>query len=280
VSEVQIANRKSQIANPARAMILAAGLGTRLRPLTDTTPKALLPVMGRPMLDWAMAHVAAEGISEVIINLHHFPEAVTDHVGSRSNCGMHIAFSRESILLGTGGGVKRAEWFLKDTPFILRNVDVLAGFRLQPLLDRLEREKSLAVLAVQDRETSRALLWDRRGQLCGRLSGGKPRVVRRAENEVEALGFTGIHAVSPRVVEMMPGDRPFCIVEFYLEIARQGEAILCHRVDEFYWRDLGTRDSLEAAEQELAHSDGSLLQALGMTGTSRAPHSRTGTGES
>jgi NDP-sugar pyrophosphorylase family protein len=212
-----------------------------------------------------MAHVAANGISEAIINLHHLPDAITQHVECRGQYGMSVGFSREHTLMGTGGGVKRAEWFLKDAPFVLRNVDVLAGFPSQPLVELLESEKALAVLAVQNRETSRALFWNRQGQLCGRISGGDPHVAGQAEGGIEALGFTGIHAVSPRVFEMMPEDRPFCIVEFYLEMARQGEAILCHRVDEFYWRDLGTRDSLEAAEQELAHADGSLLQALGMT---------------
>lgn len=230
------------------------------------------------MLDWAMAHLAAEGLSEVIINVHHFPEAITDHVVSRNGYGMRIAFSREGTPLGTGGGVKQAEWFLKDGPFILRNVDVLAGFPLQPLLHRLERENSLVVLAVQDRETSRALLWDLHGQLCGRLSRGEPHVVRQPEGEAQALGFTGIHAVSPRVFEMMPRDRAFCIVEFYLDLAANGQAITCHRVDDFYWRDLGTPDSLERANDELAHADRSLLQALGMTGAS-PPGSRHKPGE-
>jgi NDP-sugar pyrophosphorylase family protein len=246
-------------------MFLAAGLGTRLRPLTSTTPKALIPVMGRPMLDWAMAHVGAEGIREVIINLHHFPDAISEHVEHRRGYGMGVAFSRESTLMGTGGGVKKAEWFLKDRPFVLRNVDVLAGFPVRPLLERLQHGGVVAALAVQHRETSRALLWDGDGHLCGRLSHARPDVVRRPRGRVEPLGFTGIHALSPRVFEMMPVGEPFCIVEFYLDLARRGETIACHQVDQFYWRDLGTHESLKKAEAELAEADEKLLRALGIT---------------
>jgi mannose-1-phosphate guanylyltransferase len=218
------------------------------------------------MLDWAVAHLAVNEIGEAIVNVHHFPEAITEHVQRQAQYGMRIAFSREDTLMGTGGGVKRAEWFLKDAPFVLRNVDVLAGFRLHPLLDSLDREGPLAVLAVQDRRTSRALLWDQHGHLCGRLSNGRRHVVRTPDGEPEAFGFTGVHAVSPRVFEKMPTDQPFCIVEFYLEMARRGETITRHRVDGFYWRDLGTPDSLGRAEEEMARADTTLLAALGMPG--------------
>jgi NDP-sugar pyrophosphorylase family protein len=245
-------------------MILAAGLGTRLRPLTLSVPKALVPVMGRPMLDWAMAHLSRDGIRRVIINLHHLPDPIVMHVAHAQHYGVHVTFSPEPELLGTGGGVKKASWFLDEGPFVLRNVDVLAGFSTAPMVEKLVREEALAVRAVQRRETSRALLWTSDGRLCGRLSREGKRVVGKVAGPVHALGFAGIHAVSSAVFPMMPEDQPFCIIELYLKLAAQGHAVMCHNVDGSYWRDLGTPAAIQEAERELETADPALWEALGM----------------
>ncbi len=162
-----------------KAMILAAGLGTRLRPLTDNRPKALVEVSGRALLEITLVRLRGFGIRDVMINVHHFADMVLDYLKAKQNFGMHIEVSREDILLDTGGGLKRAAWFFlggadpdgSAEPFILHNVDVLSTIDLARMLQFHSEHHALATLAVQDRKTSRYLLFDEAGLLCGRRSG-------------------------------------------------------------------------------------------------------------
>ena len=167
-----------------KAMILAAGLGTRLRPLTDTRPKALVEIAGRTLLEITITRLRAFGISEVIINVHHFADLVIDYLKSNKNFGMRIEISREEVLLDTGGGLKKAAWFFLenstpgnpsrpdstqiDEPFLLHNVDVLSTIDFARMLQFHKENHALATLAVQARETSRPLLFDSHLQLRGR----------------------------------------------------------------------------------------------------------------
>src|SRR5467141_3584316 len=157
-----------------KAMILAAGLGTRLRPLTDNRPKALVELSGRTLLEITLSRLRTFGITEVIINVHHFADMVIDYLKSNNNFGMRIEISREEVLLDTGGGLKKAAWFfLEDTarldePFLLHNVDVISTIDLRRLLQFHLENQALATLAVQSRETSRPLLFNDHHQLCGR----------------------------------------------------------------------------------------------------------------
>ena len=167
-----------------RAMILAAGLGTRLRPLTDTRPKALVEIAGRTLLEITLTRLRAFGITEVIINVHHFADLVIDYLKSNKNFGMRIEISREDILLDTGGGLKKAAWFFLenstsanpnrsdstqiDESFLLHNVDVLSTIDFARMLQFHKENHALATLAVQARETSRPLLFDSHLQLRGR----------------------------------------------------------------------------------------------------------------
>ncbi len=179
-----------------KAMILAAGLGTRLRPLTDTRPKALVEIAGRTLLEIALTRLRTLGISEVIINVHHFAELVIDYLKSNNNFGMRVEISREDILLDTGGGLKKAAWFFlesstsanpsrpdstqMDEPFLLHNVDVISTIDFTRMLQFHKENHALATLAVQARETSRPLLFDNHFQLRGRCVGPKqdPELVR------------------------------------------------------------------------------------------------------
>ncbi|HYS23484.1 MAG TPA: sugar phosphate nucleotidyltransferase, partial [Candidatus Eisenbacteria bacterium] len=169
-----------------RAMILAAGLGTRLRPLTDNRPKALVELSGRTLLEITLARLRTFGITEVIVNVHHFADMVVDYLKSNKDFGMHIEISREEGLLDTGGGLKKAAWFfLEDSvslnePFLLHNVDVISNIDLRAMLQFHNEHHALATLAVQSRETSRSLLFDDHHQLRGRRTGldGKPELVR------------------------------------------------------------------------------------------------------
>ena len=248
-----------------KAMILAAGLGTRLRPLTDDRPKALVEVGGRTMLEITLARLRACDIREVIVNVHHFADMVADYLKANGNFGMRIEISREEVLLDTGGGLKKAAHFFLESsadierPFLLHNADVVSTIDLQRMVQFHEHNGALATLAVQERETSRYLLFDERLQLCGRRSGpDQDEEIVRASGQSEtaaqpkdALAFTGIHVISPRFLEMMTEEGAFSIITSYLRLAARGETILAFRADGYYWRDLGRPENVRQAEQDL-----------------------------
>jgi NDP-sugar pyrophosphorylase family protein len=255
-----------------KAMVLAAGLGTRLRPLTDDRPKALATIGGQTLLEIALRRLRTFGIHEVIVNLHHFAEMVAEYLREHGNFGMHIELSREEILLDTGGGLlKAADFFLRDgadEPFVLHNVDVLSSIDLAQMAEFHRKQNALATLAVQRRTSSRYLLLDAGMQLCGRqVAGAAEAEMARARAATEEWAFAGIHVLSPRVFELMrskwvcggshaagasasdPVSSPpvFSIVAEYLRLAAAGEKILGYDADGCYWRDLGTLSSLDQA---------------------------------
>jgi len=240
-----------------KAMVLAAGMGTRLRPLTDHLPKALVEIGGRTLLEITLTRLQAFGVRDVIINVHHFADAIADFLEAHGNFGMRIEVSRETLLLDTGGGLKKAGWFFleddraTDEPFLLHNVDVISTIDLQRMVRRHRESEALATLAVQERETSRYLLFNEKLQLCGR------RVVRerkdelvRASGELRALAFTGIHVISPRLLTLMKEEGAFSIIDFYLRIAGEGNNIAGFRADDSYWRDLGKPDQIQQAAED------------------------------
>ena len=244
-----------------KAMILAAGLGTRLRPLTDARPKALVEVAGHTLLEITLRRLRQFGVREVIVNVHHFADLVVDYVKKHSNFGMRIEISREEGLLDTGGGLKKAAWFFLETPdepFILHNVDVLSAIDLDRMLQFHQQSQALATLAVQRRETSRYLLFDDRNQLCGRRSGldQQPEIVpsptaTRSFTQLNAFAFSGVHVVSPRLLTRMTEEGAFSIITSYLRLAGEGEKIVAFQADEYYWRDLGTVESIKQASKEV-----------------------------
>jgi NDP-sugar pyrophosphorylase family protein len=240
-----------------RAMILAAGLGTRLRPLTNDRPKALVEVAGRTLLEITLRRLASCGIREVIVNVHHFADMVVDYLKKSDNFGMRIEISREDVLLDTGGGLKKAAWFFleeghADEPFLLHNVDVLSTIDFHRMAEFHKQNQELATLAVQDRKTSRYLLFDEQNQLCGRRAGRdqEPEIVRPSK-EIQALAFSGVHVISPRLLPLMAEDGVFSIINSYLRLAGQGEKILAFRTDEFYWRDLGRPENVVQAKEDV-----------------------------
>jgi mannose-1-phosphate guanylyltransferase len=242
-----------------KAMVLAAGLGTRLRPLTDDRPKALVEVSGRTLLEITLTRLRDFGINDVIINVHHYADMVMDRVKAAGNFGMHIEFSREDVLLDTGGGLKKAAWFLsesaganEDDPFIVHNADVISTIDLEHMVQQHKESQALATLAVQGRKTSRYLLFDEHAQLCSRrlVKEEKTEIVRPAKHLSE-LAFTGIHVISPRIFPLLTEEGVFSIIPAYLRLAAQGEKIQAFRADEYYWRDLGKPESIQQAEQDM-----------------------------
>jgi NDP-sugar pyrophosphorylase family protein len=238
-----------------RAMVLAAGLGTRLRPLTDNRPKALVEIDGRSLLEITLVRLCSFGISEVIVNAHHFSEQIVDYLRARQNFGMRIELSREEVLLDTGGGLKQAAHFFleqgDDEPFVVHNVDVLSAIDLRRMVESHRERRALATLAVQHRETSRSLLFGDDLQLVGRHTRGSEPEMFRAASNTQAAAFCGIHVISPRIFSLIAEEGVFPIVPVYLRLAGQGKRIFGFPADEYYWRDLGTRESLEQAARDL-----------------------------
>ncbi|HEU5402805.1 MAG TPA: nucleotidyltransferase family protein [Terriglobales bacterium] len=234
-----------------RAMVLAAGLGTRLRPLTNERPKALVEVAGKTLLEITLARLREFGIREVIVNAHHFAEMLVEYLKAHDNLGMHIEVSREEVLLDTGGGLKKAASFFmnSDEPFVVHNVDVLSTIDLGRMAEAHRTSGALATLAVQDRKTSRHLLFDDDLQLCGRRAR-QDQIVRTA-SRLSALAFSGIHVVSPRIFSLMKEDGVFSIIDVYLRLAGDGEKITAFRADDYYWRDLGKQENIEQAEEDI-----------------------------
>jgi mannose-1-phosphate guanylyltransferase len=234
-----------------RAMILAAGLGTRLRPLTDTRPKALVEIGGRTLLEITLSRLRSLGVQDVIINVHHFGEMIVDYLDANANFGMRVEISREDVLLDTGGGLKKAGWFFAESqePFILHNVDVLSTIDLGRVAQAHVRSGALATLAVKHRDTSRYLLFDDQDQLCGRRQGQQTDLIHTA-HALQPLAFCGIHVISQRLLPMLTEAGAFSIIDSYLRLARSGKEILAFRTDEYYWRDLGRVESVEQAEAD------------------------------
>jgi NDP-sugar pyrophosphorylase family protein len=203
------------------------------------------------------------GIREVIINVHHFADLILQFLKTHENFGLRIEISREDVLLDTGGGLKKAGWFFlegsdrPDEPFLLHNVDVISTIDLQRMVQVHNEYGALATLAVQDRKTSRYLLFDKELQLCGRRSGldGEPELVRSSP-QTQALAFAGIHVISPRLLPMMTEEGVFSIINSYLRLAGQGGKVRGFRADEYYWRDLGRPDDLKQAARDLERGGG------------------------
>jgi mannose-1-phosphate guanylyltransferase len=237
-----------------KAMILAAGLGTRLRPLTNDRPKALVEVGGHTLLEITLRRLASFGIREVIVNVHHFADMLVDYLKKNDDFGMRVEISREDVLLDTGGGLKQAAWFfLQDgpEPFLLHNVDVISTIDFAQMLQVHRANNALATLAVQQRETSRHLLFDERNQFCGRQTRtGDPEMVRPCRQPT-ALAFSGVHVISQDLLHRMDEQGVFSIIATYLRLCAEGQKILAFRADEYYWRDLGTPATVAQATADL-----------------------------
>jgi NDP-sugar pyrophosphorylase family protein len=236
-------------------MLLAAGLGTRLRPLTDHTPKALVEVGGVPILERVARRVIAAGAGRLVINTHHLGGQVEEYVRSRRGFGVEAVFSREDVQpLETGGGLLHAEpLFHKDAPFFLHNADILTDLPLGEMYAAHGASGALATVAVMERPSARGLLFDDRG-LLGRTdeTKGVDLRVRAAEGPVRKLAFAGVHVVSPRVFGRITERGVFSILDPYLRLAGDGEAVLPFRVDGSLWLDIGRPEQLEEARRVAA----------------------------
>lgn len=231
-------------------MILAAGLGTRLKPFTDKHPKALATVNNETLLQRNIRYLMSYGISDIIINVHHFADQIRDHVKVNNGFGARITFSDETDeVLETGGGLQKASWFLKNSdPFVLMNVDVLTDMNLGRMIEEHERSAPVATLAVSERETSRYFLFDKSGWLCGweNIKTKEQRMSRPATEHVRKA-FSGIHIVSPAIFDLIEQRGRFSMVDVYLKIAGQHSIMgFDHTGSKFI--DVGKPESIGIAE--------------------------------
>ncbi|MFO7894932.1 MAG: sugar phosphate nucleotidyltransferase [Longimicrobiales bacterium] len=267
-------------------MILAAGLGTRLRPLTDETPKALITVGGVPMLERVARRLIDAGVDRLIINVHHHADQVMDFIEARGGFGVDIRISHERDRpLETGGGLAHArEHFREDGPFLLHNVDVISDVDLAAMMaahvaaDRAGRTEGagaeegagspavggvaypgvLATLAVQRREASRLLRFDDAG-LQARVdtrAGAGEDTARPVHGEAVDRAFAGIHVISPAIFDLLDDDGSFSIIEPYLRLAGVGHRILPYDITGSLWLEVGDPDRLEKARRFFRRSNG------------------------
>ena len=235
-----------------KALILAAGIGSRLKPLTDETPKALIPVGGVPMLERAAVRLKAAGVKSLVVNAHHHARKVTDFCAALSKrLVIPIAVSREDdLLLDTGGAIKRASALLKGRePFFVYNADVLTDLDLKAMLKAHKESGALVTLSVRERESGRAYLFDAKGRLAGHDRGeGNITWAKGPVPNPRRLPFDGIHLISSELLDKITETGVFSITKTYLRLAAAGADIHGFRGDAWDWHDIGDAQKLAAAE--------------------------------
>lgn len=236
-------------------MVLAAGLGSRLKPLTDHKPKGLIEINGKPLIQYAIEHLMFYGVNEIIINLHYKGEQIKSFIESKQAFGIHIEFSDESDeLLDTGGGLVQAKGFFGNKPFFLYASDVITNFRLDEMMSFHAKNNAKATLAVKKRTTSRSLLFNKDMQLSGwKNHQTGEEITSRNSGPTQAYGFSGIHCLSPNIFNLFPGDKAFSITKAYLEIAKT-ERILGFAHNTSPWYEFGRIDRLNETETEMINS--------------------------
>jgi len=222
-----------------KAMILAAGLATRLRPLTDGRPKVLIPIQNRPLLYWLLEYLCGAGAEEVIINAHHLSDELVDSV-QRANFPIPVHVQVEKVLLGTGGGIRNVADFWDERPFVVINGDILSSIDLREVCLKHESSGAMVTLVLKDEPRFNRVQVAEDGRILS-FSGGPEK----------HLAFTGIHVLNPEVLAIIPAHRPISIIDCYLQLISRGKKVMAHVVKEQYWRELGSLEGYLQVHQEL-----------------------------
>lgn len=237
-----------------KAMIFAAGLGTRLRPLTNDRPKALVEVLGKTLLQHSIEHLKRFGITDIVVNIHHFGARVLEVLEQHQNFACNIIISDErEALLETGGGLLKAKNHFKgEEAIVIYNVDVLSNIDLLEMLHYHQENKALATLATRSRVSSRYLLFNERQELCGWTNTKTKEIknVRPAKNK-QQYAFSGIHIIHPALLELIRQEGKFSITDTYLDLASEHK-IIAYPHDQDYWFDVGKPERLAAASDFLS----------------------------
>jgi NDP-sugar pyrophosphorylase family protein len=234
-----------------KAMILAAGLGTRLKPFTDQHPKALAVINGKSLLQRNIEYLASYGITDIIVNVHHFPDQITDAIKNDNGFGSNITISDEKDkVLETGGGLMKAkDFFDEEEPFVLMNVDILTDMNLRRMIKQHKSSKALATLAVTQRETTRYFLFDDLENLCGwkNVKTGEQKISKEAGKYFEKA-FSGIHVISPQIFSLVKLKGKFSMVDVYLQLCKTNCIMgFDHSTTKFI--DVGKPQSIAIAEE-------------------------------
>jgi NDP-sugar pyrophosphorylase family protein len=239
-------------------MIFAAGLGTRLKPLTDTLPKALVPLAGKTLLQWQIERLKAAGITDIVVNVHHFPDMIINYLRENDNFGCRIAVSDErDMLLETGGGLRKAKELLTSSPnsliasspILICNVDILSNIDLPTLLKAYDPAE-MGIVVVSERDTQRYLLFDETNRLCGWTNIATGEI--RGEEAIKKLAFSGMQVLNPRIFDCMDaviqakGDK-FSLIDLYLSIAKK-EILRAFIPENYRMMDVGKINQLSEAE--------------------------------
>ncbi len=231
-----------------KAMILAAGLGTRLKPFTENHPKALLPVNGKSLLQRNVEYLHSFGINNIIVNVHHFAEQVITAIEKNNGWGCNVVVSDETNeVLETGGGLKKAASYFKDSsePFVLMNADILTDLDIAAMKINYDISNVLATLAVTNRQTSRYLLFNENNILCGWLNDKTGE--QKGKSGIKKA-FSGIHIISPQIFEFITEEGKFSMIDLYLRVAAAGHQINCYDHSNGKLLDVGKPESLAIAE--------------------------------
>jgi len=227
------------------AMILAAGFGTRLKPLTDALPKALIPFHNKPMIEYVITKLLSAGINNITINTHYFAEKVREFF-QKKDFGVRINITQEDEILGTGGGIKNSKLYLDGSgDFLVHNVDVVSGIDLMRLAEYHKTQNALATLAVKKRNTKRPLLIDSDNNLCGRVIEGREEILTN-KNCLTQTAFCGVYMFSDRIFKLFPEDKIFDIIPFLLNMVSKNEKIICYDIGIAEWKDIGKIKDLES----------------------------------
>jgi len=240
----------------AKAMIFAAGLGTRLKPLTDTKPKALVEFNGRTLLEYAILKLKFYGVTEIVINVHHMADQIISYVNEH-DFGVKIYISDESEeLLNTGGGlVKAKDFFTGNDPFIVYNVDIISSINLYDLYQYHKKHNALVTLAVCDRETARYFLFDKENKLCGwENKSSEKRIIINKRDSYNCMAFSGIQVVQPSIFETIIEDGAFSITDLYLRLSHAHTIVAYNHTNDF-WLDVGKFHQLNEVEDQLANQN-------------------------
>ena len=234
-------------------MILAAGLGTRLKPFTDKHPKALAMVNGKSLLQRNIEYLQKIGITEVLVNVHHFADQIIDAINTNNGWGSTVTISDETdAVLETGGGLKKAAWYFKnETSFLLINADILTNLDLDALVVQHTNTGALATLAVSDRNSSRYFLFDEAGKLCGwkNQNTGEYKPVHLSDSNTEHLqakAFSGIQVIDTKLLALMQREGKFSMVDVYLDLCAT-HTILAYDHTGATLLDVGKPESLALA---------------------------------
>ncbi len=236
-----------------KAMIFAAGKGTRLKPLTDYTPKALVEINGIPLLELVIKKLISSGVKEIIINVHHLADQIINFLKRNNNFGIRIEISDESNhLLDTGGGLKKASWFFDDNqPFILHNTDIVSNINLNHLIGYHESKKALATLAIRNRISNRYFLFNDNYELCGwKNIKTEKEIITKKSNQLNEYAFSGIHIINPEIFKYFQSEERFSIINTYMDLSKI-KTISGYQHNKNYWFDIGTQEKLSEAEDHL-----------------------------